>query len=335
VPVLTLSGRPAVLAAIDRARAVSLAAYILPRSVTAHLAAAARRGADVRLALAEYPVGADAAERRQLARANRAAVDTVRRAGGVAELVPPRDPLHLKAALIDDRVAFLDDRNWSDRGAQTILRDDDLGDVAVIRAALARRPAGNGHLRTVKPQSLALECGVIAAAGQAPLAVESESFGIGPIYDALLARAAGAGPTRLLVAARELDEARGRAARQPAAPPVELRALDRLRAAGVEVRVTPEAEKMAVGAGDAWLGSSNATRDWGSTKNQLDWGMRVPPGFVEPLRQRFERTWRDAVPYEPMPAPPAATTESIGCARTSLPASPAPAPLPHRRAAAA
>jgi hypothetical protein len=333
--VLTLSARPAVLSAIDRARTVSLAAYVLPRSVTARLAAAARRGAAVHLALAEYPVGADAAERRRLARANQAAVDAVRRAGGAAELVSPRDPLHLKAALIDDRVAFLDDRNWSDRGAQTILRDDDPGDVAVVRDALARRPAGNAHLRTVKPQSLALECGVIAAAGPAPLAVESESFGIGPVYAALLARAAAGAPTRLLVAARELNEARERAARRPAASPVELRALDRLRAAGVDVRVTPEAEKMAVGAAGAWLGSSNATRDWGSTKNQLDWGMRVPSAFVAPLQQRFERTWRDAAPYEPMPAPPAAAAAAFGCARTSLPASPAPAPPPHRRAAAA
>ena len=210
---IALCDRPAVLGAIDRARAVSLAAYILPPSVTAHLAAAARRGARVELALTRYPVGATQAERWALADANRAAVEAVRRAGGHAVLASPRDPLHLKGVLIDRRTAFLDDRNWADDGAQTIVRDDDPADVAVVRAALERRPAGNAHLQTVKPRSLALERSAIAAAGAEPLEVESESFGIGPIYDELVLRAAAKAPTRLLVAQRELAEARARAQR--------------------------------------------------------------------------------------------------------------------------
>jgi hypothetical protein len=297
--VIALCDRPAVLGAIDRARAVSLAAYILPPSVTAHLAAAARRGARVELALTRYPVGATQAERWALADANRAAVEAVRRAGGHAVLASPRDPLHLKGVLIDRRTAFLDDRNWADDGAQTIVRDDDPADVAVVRAALERRPAGNAHLQTVKPRSLALERSAIAAAGAEPLEVESESFGIGPIYDELVLRAAAKAPTRLLVAQRELAEARARAAVPGARTPSELRALDRLAGAGVEVRVTAAAEKMAVGPARAWVGSSNATRDWGSTARQLDWGMCVPAGLIGALRARFAQTWSAALPYVP------------------------------------
>jgi hypothetical protein len=301
VLVIAPSDRPAVLGAIDRAHSVSLAAYVLPASVTAHLTAAARRGARVSLALAQYPVGATPRERWALADANRAAVEAVRRAGGEAELVSPRDPLHLKAVVVDDRVAFLDDRNWSDDGPQTIVRDDEPGDLAVVRAALERRPAGNAHLQTVKPRSLALERAVVAAAGTAPLDIESESFGIGSIYDELELRAAAKAPTRLLVAQRELAEAQARAAVPGARRPVELRALDRLAGDGVEVRVTPAAEKMAIGPARAWLGSSNATRDWGSTSKQLDWGMAVPAAFVPRLRERFARTWDAAVPYVATP----------------------------------
>jgi hypothetical protein len=295
--VIALSDRPAVLAAIDRARSVSLSAYILPVSVTDRLAAAARRDARVELALARYPVGDTPDERRCLAQANRDAVDTVRRAGGMAMLVSPRDPLHLKAALIDDRVAYLDDRNWSDDGPQTILADDDTDDVAIVRDALARRASGNEHLRTVKPESLALERSVLERAGDATLDVETESFGIGPIYDALEQRAAAHQATRLLVCDRELGQAQRRANRA-GLPPVEIRALDRLSLDGVDVRVTPAGEKMALGSAEAWIGSTNATRDWGSTARQLDWGMTVSdPAIAAALRARFQRTWEAALPY--------------------------------------
>jgi hypothetical protein len=295
--VIALSDRPAVLAAIDRARSVSLSAYILPVSVTERLAAAARRNARVELALARYPVGDTPDERRRLAQANRDAVETVRRAGGLATLVSPRDPLHLKAALVDDRVAYLDDRNWSDDGPQTILLDDDPGDVAIVRDALARRASGNEHLRTVKPESLALERRILDQAGDAPLDVESESFGIGPIYDALEGRAAAHGATRLLVCDRELGEAQRRAHRA-GKPPVEIRALDRLVLDGVDVRVTPAAEKMALSGAGAWIGSTNATRDWGSSARQLDWGMTVSdPAIAAALRARFQATWDASLPY--------------------------------------
>jgi hypothetical protein len=295
--VIALSDRPAVLAAIDRARSVSLSAYILPVSVTDRLAAAARRDARVELALARYPVGDTPDERRCLARANRDAVETVRRAGGTAYLVSPRDPLHLKAALIDDRVAYLDDRNWSDDGPQTILVDDDPDDVAIVRDALARRTSGNEHLRTVKPESLALERRILDQAGDGPLDVETESFGIGPVFDALEARAAAHRPTRLLVCDRELGQAERRA-RRAGPPPVEIRALDRLALDGVDVRVTPAGEKMALAGDGGWIGSTNATRDWGSTARQLDWGMTVSdPAIAAALRARFQTTWETSLPY--------------------------------------
>jgi hypothetical protein len=301
---IALSDRPAVLAAIDRARSVSLSAYILPPAVTERLAAAARRGARVELALAQYPVADTPAEQRRLTHANRDAVDTVRRAGGAATLVPPSDPLHLKGALIDDRVTYLDDRNWSDDGPQTILRDDEPDDVAIVRDALARRPAGNAHLRTVKPDSLALERSVFAQAGDGSLDVQTESFGIGPIFGALAARAAAHRPARLLVCDRELLGAQQRA-RRTGPPPTEIRALDRLVHDGVDVRVTPAGEKMAVSQNGAWVGSTNATRDWGSTARQLDWGMTIAdPAIAAELRARFQRTWETSLPYAAFAAGP-------------------------------
>jgi hypothetical protein len=242
-------------------------------------------------------VGKDPDERRALAQNNRDAVAAVRRAGGEAALLGPRDPLHAKLAVIDDDVAFLDDRNWSDAGPQTILRDDDPADVALVRSALARRPASNARLEMVKPRSLRQECDVIADAASDALDVETESFGIGPVYDALVARAARGAPTRLLVAARELAEARARADLPDARRPNELAALDRLRAEGVDVRITDASEKLAIGPHSAWVGSSNATRDWGSTAAQIDWGMRVPADLVEPLRARFAQLWDGAQPY--------------------------------------
>ncbi len=291
------------LAAIDRARSVSLSAYILPRSVTAHLVAAARRGSDVALALAEYPVGDTPKERWHLAQGNRDAVAMVQRAGGRAELISPRDPLHMKAVLVDDAIAYLDDRNWSDHGPQTILCDDEAADVAVVRDALARHPAGDARMETVKPRSLALETSVIDAAGDQVLEIESESFGIGPVYDALERRAGAGKPTRLLVCDRELNEARAKPVKAGKAPPTEIRALDRLLTDGVDVRVTPAGEKMAVAADRAWIGSTNATRDWGSTSRQLDWGMIVRDADkVAALHRRFTHTWNAATPYE-RPAP--------------------------------
>jgi len=292
--VIVLCDRSAVLTAIDRARSVCLSAYVLPPTVTARLTAAARRHARVELALARYPVAETPAERHRLAGANRAAVAAVRRAGGRAQLISPRDPLHLKAALIDDRIAYLDDRNWSDDGPQTIVADDLPGDVAIVRDALARRPAAGEHLRTVKPESLALERSVLDRAGGERLDVASESFGIGPVYDALVARAAEHRATRLLVCDRELGEAQRHAART-GREPVELRALDRLARDGVDVRVTSAGEKLAVAGMRAWVGSTNATRDWGSTAHQLDWGMTFQdPSIVGALRHRFQSIWNSA-----------------------------------------
>lgn len=294
---IALAARPAVLAAVDRARSVSVSAYVLPKSVTRHLVRAAHRGAAVRLRLPAYPYAGTYEDAQRLARENRAAADAVRRAGGDARLLSAKDPLHLKAVLVDDRTAYLDDRNWSDDGAQTILVDDEPGDLAMVRDAFDRKPMATDRMATAKPASLALECRLIDAVAGDRLDVETESFGIGPVYDALERRAGAGHPSRLLVCQREIGEARDKAAAGNR-PPGELRALDRLTADGVDVRVTPEGEKMAVGPDAAWVGSTNATRDWGSTAKQLDWGMITRgPAIVGALRTRFEETWRAAVPY--------------------------------------
>jgi len=217
-------------------------------------------------------------------RENAATVAAVNAAGGHAELVggPGQTPWHMKAALVDG-VAYLDDRNWAADGKETILRDTDADDVAVVGRTLAGTPARDGHLRTTKHDAIALESEVIRGAGATPVAVETESFGLGAIYADLLHRAEAHEPTRLLVSSLELAE--------PAADR-ERRALERLAAAGVAVRSVENDEKIAVAGERAWVGSANATYADGPAGDQIDWGLATRvPSLVTDLRAAFERNW--------------------------------------------
>lgn len=273
------------------ARQIALTAYTLRGGqVLDALAAAARRGADVRVRLERDPFD-DAAG--TLHAANAAAIRTLRSAGASAELTKPGEPvLHLKAAVVDG-VAWLDDRNWAAGGAQRILRDTDADDVAVVASAVAGGAGTDGHLATTKSGAQRLEADVIGRAGPAPLGVESESFGPGTIYNALLHRAQAQLPTRLVVAGREVAEPGNRRERA---------LLARMAALGVDVRVGDPAagdldEKMAVAGADAWLGSANATYAYGADGAQRDWGMSLrEPAMVDGARAAFERNWRAARP---------------------------------------
>jgi len=197
-------------------------------------------------------------------------------------------------------VAWLDDRNWAAAGAQHLIRDTDGDDVAAVTSAVAGGPGRDGHLATTKAGALALEADVIAAAGAAPLAVESESFGSGLVYDRLLERARAGQPTRLIVAGREFGEPANRRERAE---------LAHLAALGVEVRVGPVRgdeldEKMALAAGDVWLGSANATFARGPDGEQRDWGLATrAPAIGDELRGAFEANWAVARPLAaPEPA---------------------------------
>jgi len=279
--------------AVAAAHTIVCSAYHLTPSgpVRAALIDAARRGADVGIRLEANPYGSDG---EQQGRDNADTVAAVNAAGGHARLTGTdgEPPWHMKAAVVDG-VAYLDDRNWAADGKETILRDTDPDDVAVVARTLAGTPSRDGHLRTTKHDAVALESEVIRGAGSVPVAVETESFGLGAIYADLLHRARAHQPTRLLVSNLELAEPT--AAR-------EARALARLAAAGVEVRAVDNDEKIAVAGERAWVGSADATYANGPAGEQVDWGLatRVPP-LVDALRAAFERNWAAGTPVPASP----------------------------------
>lgn len=290
---IALSSVSAFAAAVAAARTVDFCAYALGPGVARDaLLAAARAGAHVRVRLERDPLD-DAAG--SLHAANAASVAALAALGADAELTSAGEPvLHMKAAIADG-VAWLDDRNWAEDGRETILRDSDSDDVAAVGMALRGQFGADGHLRTTKAGAQALEFDVIRSAGAAPLCLESESFGSGGVYSALLARALAGGPTRLLVAGREAAEPGSRGS-------TELRRLERLAALGVQIRTGDPAgldfdEKLAVAPAAAWVGSANATYAREAAGQQRDWGLltRQPP-LVDGLRAAFERNWSAAHP---------------------------------------
>jgi phosphatidylserine/phosphatidylglycerophosphate/cardiolipin synthase-like enzyme len=291
---LTLSSVGAFTAAVAAARSVDFRSYTLAGGrARAALVSAARAGAHVRVRLEGSPLDGPAGGLRT---ENAAAVAALTAAGADAALTAPDGQrLHMKAALVDG-IAWLDDRNWTGDGRDTVLRDDDPADVAALTAAFDGRPGAAGALATTKNAALAQERAVIEAAG-APLAVETESFGSGTIADALAARARGGSPVRLLVAGREALAA-------GSAGDAERRVLDRLAALGVAVRTGAEAGKLAVTDGRAWTGSANATYAGSEAGGQADWGRTVgETALITGLGARFDADWAAGDPWAgPTPA---------------------------------
>jgi hypothetical protein len=273
------------------AQRIHLTAYILQRGkVLDALVAAAERGAEVEVRLERDPLDGPAGE---LHRVNADALAKLQAAGASAEATKPGEPmLHLKAAVVDG-VAWLDDRNWAVGGAARLVRDSDPADVAAVASAVAGGPGSDEHLATTKAGAQDLEAAVIDRAGTGTLAVESESFGNGAIYNALLHRAQAHLPTRLIVAGREAAQKTGGLERSH---------LQHLAALGVDVRVgNPKHgdlnEKLAVAGGSAWVGSTNATCARGPSGEQRDWGLTTQERpVVDGLRAVFERNWSAARP---------------------------------------
>lgn len=289
---IALSSVAAFTAAVAGAHRIDFASYTLAGgSVRDALETAARSGAWVRVRLEREPFDDPAAT---LHRANAKSLACLAAAGADAALTRPGEPvLHLKAAVVDG-VAWLDDRNWAGPGSHaTILRDDEPGDVAALGVVLAGGPAVGAQLATTKAEAQRRELDVVRAAGSAPLALATESFGTSEIAAALLARASAGGPTRLLVAGRE-------AAEQNLSGKRERVQLAKLAALGVEVRTSDPAgrdgdEKLAVTAGVAWVGSANATFAHGASGKQRDWGLAIrEPQVVDGLRAAFEADWQAA-----------------------------------------
>ena len=254
---LSLSSVPDVLTRIASANDVAFGSYFLPRgAVRDALLGAARRGAHVAVTLQADPYRNPFG-----GRCNADAARALRTAGAdVSLLLSDSAPFHLKAAVCDG-VAYLDDRNWTKRGPEIVVADDDRTDVRLVREALAGHGGADAALATRKDVALAREIGLIEGARGAPVIVETERVATSPLTRALQEHARAGAPTTLVVARAS------RRSRQ------ETNALAQLTADGVDVRVGGSNQKLALAGGTASIGSGNATGASGRTAGQLEGGM--------------------------------------------------------------
>lgn len=280
---LTLVPRSAFEAALAAASDIALGSYTLaPEGPIARaLEAAADRGARVNVRLDGHPTFGHAGSGDGFAQT--VVRDLTAHGVRVETTLPSEPPAHLKAAVVDG-VAYLDDRNWTSRGEEAIVRDDDAADVAAIRDAIAGQPAASDSIALEKTAALAAEAATIATAPGDSIDIATESFGGCAVSAALAARAATATHVRLEVDAHVLASDRsGR----------ERTLLAHLAAKGVEVRAVSMNAKLAVCGDRAWLGSANATYAPGPMS---DWGLTTSdPAIVDALRATFARAWETGV----------------------------------------
>jgi phosphatidylserine/phosphatidylglycerophosphate/cardiolipin synthase-like enzyme len=281
---LAMSSTNDVLAALQHAHKISLLAYTLrPGRIEQALIEAAKRGAHVTVRLQGQlyadPNGAIADD-------NRKATAALQAAGVDAQLVNSAGssgaPLHAKAILAD-RSIFLDDRNWPDDDADTILRDDFSRDRQMVADAVRDRGDRPDACFTIrKRDSLASEARLLQHAQLGDdVIVESESFGFGNrVYAALDKLGKSGASPRVLVSARDLH-----------GNVKERSAIARLVHDGVRVRACDGDEKFALAGTRGWLGSTNATVAF-NHPDQLDWGMRTDDSAIAAhMRERFEARW--------------------------------------------
>ncbi len=256
---LSLSSVPDVLGRIGSAHDVAFGSYFLPHGAMRDaLAGAARRGAHVAVTLQADPYRNPFG-----GRCNAEAARILRAAGADVALLPSdRAPFHLKAAVCDG-VAYLDDRNWTKRGPEIVVADDDPKDVALVRDALAGRGGADRALATRKDVALAREVAVVEGARGAPVIVETERVATSPLTRALQQHARAGAKTTLVV---------GRSSRPN---PQETSTIARLVADGVVVRTGGSNQKLALAGGTAWIGSGNATGASGRSAGQIEWGLRT------------------------------------------------------------
>lgn len=273
---LSLSSVPRVLAHVARARDVAFGAYFLPPQSAAAgaLLDAARGGAHVAVTLQ-----ADPYRNSYGARGNAAVARELRAAGAEVRLLPSdQAPFHLKAAVCDG-VAYLDDRNWTKRGPEIVLSDDDPRDAALVRDALAGRGGGaDAALALRKDEALRRELELVENAGAQPVIVETERVATSPLTRALQRRALAGEPTTLIV---------GRAGHRSR---TEAHAIAAMKKDGVDVRAGGTNEKLALAGDTAWIGSVNATGVAGRNAGQLEWGtLTRDPALVAAVRESLDR----------------------------------------------
>ena len=274
---LSLSSVPDVLARIGSAHDVAFGSYFLPHGAMREaLASAARRGAHVSVTLQADPYRNPFG-----GRCNAEAARVLRAAGADVSLLPSDSaPFHLKAAVCDG-VAYLDDRNWTKRGPEIVVADDDPSDVGLVRDALAGHGGADRALATRKDVALAREVALVESARGAPVTVETERVATSPLTQALARHARAGGRTTLVVA---------RASRRSSR---EASAIAKLVADGVVVREGGSNQKLALAGDTAWIGSGNATGASGRSARQLEWGMRTrDPALVRAVAAELARDVR-------------------------------------------
>lgn len=241
---------------------VEVSSYLLPRSLAYAIGEVCRRGGSSAIVLANPSYDSEIAEE------NQRTVEQLKHSGCVAETIDR--PLHLKTIVINAKVAYISDTNFSSHGF--LLRVTDGGAVALLRQTIAGNPGKGDAFATDKGDALQLEDGLIQEASGA-LCVSSESFGESPVaydlyhYD---------GQVHLVVARREAEHSYS-----------EQRLLRSLRDTGhVAIRLSDADEKLAIGDSVAWLGSANSTAGY---PEQTDWGLLTnDPALVRFARERCE-----------------------------------------------
>lgn len=284
---LHLRSADRLVAELSRASRVEVYSYTLERGpVLAALEAAARRGARVRVRLEGTPFPDHAGA---LSKYNRGLADALRRCGADARLLHDGSdagpPMHAKAIVADGRL-FLDDRNFN--SSDLIVGDDQSCDVAALRDAVAGKPAdGKPALAFDKLGAVEREADLINSSRRgSDVIVVSETFGTGPVCTALDDFAKRGGSPRLVVSDRA---ARGNLK--------EARALGRLEADGVRVRVASDSEKFAVAGTRAWIGSANASSPFPRPKT-VEWGgCTRSRSIVAELQSRSAALWQRARPF--------------------------------------
>jgi phosphatidylserine/phosphatidylglycerophosphate/cardiolipin synthase-like enzyme len=282
-----LSSTGAVAGAIRGADRIDFSVYTIRRDnpVVKALEAAATGGARVTVRIGEpYRDGSG-----DIAATNRATTRDLEQSG--VRVIASDRIEHLKAAVVDDRL-YLDGRNWTRSGRDTVVCDERPRDVAAVRHAIERgTPARSGSDFAVgKNDALDLERALVAHTRRGRIDVESEVVTSNSrIFDELVFATRRHAHVRLVVSSDGLFSD---------GEPAALRQLSRV---GVDVRVADGrsgagGEKFCVTGRHAWVGSANL--DYGGAgRGMLDWGLRTDAGAIaRSLHDRFTVDWASSTP---------------------------------------
>jgi hypothetical protein len=286
---VTLSSLQGFLGAIRGAKDIVFDTYVLQSrgEVFKALEAACRRGAHVVVRVAKDPY-----ENQDGGRGNAGAVDALGALGADARVA---QSTHMKGAVFDG-VGFVDDCNWRQDGSDTILRDDSLDDVRMIRdAADGKIDPTTPSFAVKKDDALSKEKALLASAKPGEdVIVETESISFGSVTWELgtLAKEKHC-HVRLIVNKHDLLKPGGFR---------ETGVLNWLKKSGVDVRLTNATEKFAVVDREEWVGSANVSiedarlrKSHTGMPDTIEWGMRTRNGAITAhLRDTFESRWGKA-----------------------------------------